>query len=119
MLYHLTSTSDFPGGSVVKNPLANNAGDTGSILGSGRSPGEMATPAPVFLPGKSHGQRSLVGDSPWGHRGLNMTLVTKQQHMQAILFEGAEYLWILASEEGKGKREEVLEPTPNPMVTEG
>ena len=51
MLYHLISTSDFPGGSVVKNPLANNAGDTGSIPGSGRSPGEMATPAPVFLPG--------------------------------------------------------------------
>ena len=24
-------------------------------------------PTPVFLPGKSHGQRSLVGYSPWGH----------------------------------------------------
>ena len=23
---------------------------------------------PVLLPGKSHGQRSLVGHSPWGHR---------------------------------------------------
>ena len=23
---------------------------------------------PVFLPGKSHGQRSLLGYSPWGHR---------------------------------------------------
>ena len=29
----------FPGGSMVKNPPAN-AGDTGSIPGSGRSPGE-------------------------------------------------------------------------------
>ena len=29
----------FPGGSVVKNPPTN-AGDTGSIPGSGRSPGE-------------------------------------------------------------------------------
>ena len=29
----------FPGGSVVKNPLAN-AGDAGSIPGSGRYPGE-------------------------------------------------------------------------------
>ena len=28
----------FPGGSVVKNPSAN-AGDTGSVLGLGRSPG--------------------------------------------------------------------------------
>ena len=25
-------------------------------------------PTLVFLPGKSHGQRSLVGCSPWGHR---------------------------------------------------
>ena len=25
-------------------------------------------PAPLFLPGKFHGQRSLVGYSPWGHR---------------------------------------------------
>ena len=25
-------------------------------------------PAPVFLPGKSHGQRSLVGYGPWGYR---------------------------------------------------
>jgi len=24
-------------------------------------------PAPVLLPGNSHGQRSLVGCSPWGH----------------------------------------------------
>ena len=28
---------------------------------------------PVFLPGKPHGQRSLVGYSPWGHRELDMT----------------------------------------------
>ena len=25
-------------------------------------------PAPVFLPGKSHGQRNLAGYSPWGHK---------------------------------------------------
>ena len=25
-------------------------------------------PTPIFLPGKSHGQRSLAGYSPWGHR---------------------------------------------------
>ena len=24
-------------------------------------------PTPVFLPGKVHGQRSLVGCSPWGY----------------------------------------------------
>ena len=26
-------------------------------------------PTPVFLPGEFHGQRSLVGYSPWGHKG--------------------------------------------------
>ena len=30
-------------------------------------------PTPVFLPGKSHGQRSLVGYCPWGHKGSDMT----------------------------------------------
>ena len=30
-------------------------------------------PTPVFLPGKSHEQRSLAGYSPWGHRELDMT----------------------------------------------
>jgi len=25
-------------------------------------------PTPVFFPGKFHGQRSLVGYSPWGHK---------------------------------------------------
>ena len=28
---------------------------------------------PVFLPGKSHGQRSLVGYSPWDHKELDTT----------------------------------------------
>ena len=30
-------------------------------------------PTPVFLPGESHGQRSLVGYSPWGRKELDMT----------------------------------------------
>ena len=28
-------------------------------------------PIPVFLPGKFHGQRSLTGYSPWGHKELD------------------------------------------------
>ena len=32
----------------------------------------MAT-TPVFLPGEFHGQRSLVGYSPWGHKELDTT----------------------------------------------
>ena len=29
-------------------------------------------PTPIFLPGKSHGQRILAGYSPWGHKELDM-----------------------------------------------
>ena len=32
----------------------------------------MAT-APVFLPGKFHGQRRLMDYSPWGHKGSDTT----------------------------------------------
>ena len=51
----------FPGGSDCK-ASAYNVGDLGSILGSWRSPGE----GPILLPGKSYGQRSMVGCSPRG-----------------------------------------------------
>ena len=30
-------------------------------------------PTPIFLPGKSHGQRSLVGYRPWDHKESDMT----------------------------------------------
>ena len=30
-------------------------------------------PTPVFLLGESHGQRSLAGYSPWGHKELDTT----------------------------------------------
>ena len=29
-------------------------------------------PTPVFLPRELHGQRSLAGYSPWGHKELDM-----------------------------------------------
>ena len=55
---------------VVKNLPANaRAGDTVSIPGSGRSPGEgNDNPTPAFLPGNPHGQRSLLGYSPRGSK---------------------------------------------------
>ena len=56
----------FPGGSDGKE-FACNARDPCSIPGSGRSSwGRAGQPIPVFLPGESHGQRSLAGYSPWG-----------------------------------------------------
>ena len=36
---------------------------------------EMAT-LQAFLPGESHGQRTLVGYSPWDHKDTAMTEVT-------------------------------------------
>ena len=71
----------FPGGSVVDS--ASQAGDTGNlglIPGSGRFPWRKKWQStPVFLSGESHGQRSLVGHSPWGHKRVRYDLMTRQQ----------------------------------------
>ena len=56
---------------VVKKPPATQAviRDLGSISVPGRFPWRRAwQPTPVFLPGESHGQRSLEGYSLWGHQ---------------------------------------------------
>ena len=52
----------FPRGTAVKNPPANagDARDAVSTPGLGRFPGEVSGNAPVFLPGKLHGDRSLL-----------------------------------------------------------
>ena len=57
----------FPGGSDSKESACN-AGNLGSIPGLGRSPEKEMATHPVFLPGESHGQRSLMGYSPWGRK---------------------------------------------------
>ena len=50
------------------------AEDVGSIPGSGRLSGEEnGNPLKYSLPGTSHGQRSLVGYSPWGRKELDTT----------------------------------------------
>ena len=66
---------------MIKNLSATDVRDlrdkreTDSVPGLG-----MATP--VFLPGKSHGQRSLVGYRPWGHKESDMNEATQQAHIQ-------------------------------------
>ena len=54
-----------------------NAGDLGSVPGSGsirKIPWRREwLPIPVFLPGKSHGQRDLAGYSPRSHKGSDKT----------------------------------------------
>ena len=57
-------------------------GESGSIPGPGRSPAEgNGNPFIVFLPGKSHGQRNLVGYSPRGSKELDMS-ERKHSHTQ-------------------------------------
>ena len=63
----------FPGSSDSK-ASAYNAGDPGSIPGSGRfSWRRKWQSTPVFMPGKSHGLRSLGGYSPWNHKASDTT----------------------------------------------
>ena len=60
---------------VLKNPSGNagNVREVGSIPGLGRSPGGgHGNPLQHFLPGESHGQRSLAGCSPRGHKESDM-----------------------------------------------
>ena len=42
-------------------------------------------PIPVLLPGKSHGQRNLVGYSPWGCKKSD---ITEQPHFHFSFFQG-------------------------------
>ena len=86
----------FPGGSVVKNlpATAGDVRDAGSISRSGRSAGRKWQPTPVFLPGKSHGQRSLAGYSLWGHKRVGHDLVTKQQQQgNTIMMRKGDRMW--------------------------
>jgi len=85
----------FPCGSMVKNLPANagDAGDLGSIPGSGSSPGERSgNPLQYSCLGKSHRQRSLAGYSPWGHKRIRHDLATKQQDFSVNMMYTWEFL---------------------------
>ena len=41
-------------------------------------------PTPVFLPRKSHGQRTLVGYSPWGQKSLTPLKLPSTQQLHSI-----------------------------------
>ena len=66
----------FPDGSAGKESACT-VGDTGSIPGSGRSPGGGKWPPTPVLPGKSHGQRSLAGYNPQGCKESDTIEVTE------------------------------------------
>ena len=52
-------------------------------------------PTPVLLPGKSHGQRSVVGYSPWGRKESD---TTKRLH-----FHFDEKKWLIWKDPDAGK----------------
>ena len=77
VLQQILSRGKDPCGSVVKNPPAN-GGDFKHWVG--KMPWRRKwQPTPIFLPGKSCGQRSLAGYRPWGCRRVRHNLATKQQ----------------------------------------
>ena len=92
------------------NETACNVGDPDSIPGSGRSPrrghGNQYSSIPVFLLGKSHGQRNLVGYSSWGQKESDTTVWLTHTHTHTSLNKGAEIiLWM----EGRGSLNKSME----------
>ena len=64
---------NFPGGSDGKE-FSCNAGDMSSVPGLGRPPGgRHGSPLQCSYLENPHGQRSLVGYSPWGCKESDMT----------------------------------------------
>ena len=72
---------------MVKN-LPVNAGDMDWIgIGSGRSFGKGNGKPLSILAWEIHGQRSLAGYSPWGHKRVGHKLATKQQQYISLVKE--------------------------------
>ena len=69
---------------MVKNLPASAGHATGAcLIWVGKIPWtRKQQPTPVFSPGKFHGQRSLAGYSPWGHKESDTT----EHHRFIILF---------------------------------
>ena len=66
---------------LIGKESACNAGDAGSILGLGRSPGGgHGSPLQYSCLENPHGQRSLVVYSSWGHKESDTTEATEHAH---------------------------------------
>ena len=75
----------------MKSPPANagDLSDLGLIPGLGKiSWSRKGQPTPVFLPRESHGQRSLVGYSPWDRKESD---TTEQLNSNAFVSEYSFY----------------------------
>ena len=79
-IHHLWHWSGFPGSSIGKESACQcrRHGRHGFDPWVGKVPWRKKwQPTAVFLPGKSHGQKSLVGYSPWCHKRVGHDLSTK------------------------------------------
>ena len=88
----------FPGSTVVKNPPAS-AGDA-KRCGFYSQVTKILwirkwQPTLVFLPGKFHGQRGLVGYSPWGPKESDMTEWLSTNKVVLFLFIYHFPVWLL------------------------
>ena len=86
-------TWGFAGGSDSKESACN-AGHTGSVPGLGRSPGGgHGNPLQCSCLENPHGQRSLVGYSPWGRKDLDTTgWLSTAQHSIVCLYSSVPML---------------------------
>ena len=73
--HEMRGLEGFPGGLVVKNTPAVEDMQEMQVRSLGREfPWKRAwQPTSVFLPGESHGQRSLASNSPWGCKESDTT----------------------------------------------
>ena len=103
----------FPGGSENKEST-HNPGDLGSIPGSGRSPGGgHGNPLQYSCLENPHGQRSLAGCSPWGHKELDMTERLSTAHRETSPEGGVPHPKSEDHEWRAGSRAQLLTPVPD------
>ena len=96
--YHLAR--DFPGGTRGKEPACQCRRHRRRSFNPWfrKIPWKRAwKPTQVFLLGKSHGQRSLVGYSPWGHKRVKHNWATKHVHMHSEPVKSLSHVWLFAS----------------------
>ena len=100
----LSLLRDVPGSSDGKESACK-AGDPGSIPGLGRSPGEgKGYPLRYSCLENPHGQRSLAGYSPWGHKESD---TTEQLTLSLSLPPSTTFCWWCENMEKDGKRRRV------------
>ena len=73
-----------------------NAGDLGSVPGLGRSPeGGHGNPLQYTCLENPHGQKTLVGYSPWDRKESDMTKQLSTPH-STVVCNNKEYIWCLS-----------------------